>query len=75
MADYSDWQILALHDLEHTDLSYQETGDKYGRSRDTIIKLKERHQVVRRLAKRFPEKFTTHLANHRNEAAESKAFT
>lgn len=41
------WQASALHDLEHGDLSYQEIADKYGRDRDTIIKLKKQYGVVR----------------------------
>jgi len=49
MVEYAAWQSLAVTDLETTDLSYDEIGKKYGRSRDTIIKLKNLHQVVRRL--------------------------
>lgn len=49
MTEYAAWQALAVHDLETTDLSYEEIGTKYGRSRDTIIKLKNRHKVVRRV--------------------------
>lgn len=49
MTEYAAWQALALHDLEHSDLSYEEIGAKYGRSRDTVIKLKNRFDVVRRV--------------------------
>lgn len=43
------WHTAAIYDLEHTSLSYAEIGVKYGRSRDTIIKLKRLHKVLRRV--------------------------
>ena len=42
-----DWQIRALSDLRTTTLSYQELADKYGRDRNTLIKLKREHQITR----------------------------
>lgn len=44
----TDWHQLALIDLRDTDLSYVEIGRKYGRGRDTIIKLRVRHNVIRK---------------------------
>lgn len=41
------WQLEAIEDLKNTDLSYQEIGIKYGRHRDTIIKLKGATNTVR----------------------------
>lgn len=43
------WQKAAIDDLENTGLSYGEIGKKYGRSRDTIIKLKRLYNVLRRV--------------------------
>lgn len=43
------WQQSALHDLEFTGLSYEEIGQKYGRSRATIIKLFRLFNVKRKV--------------------------
>lgn len=48
----NDWKQSAIRDLEETDLSYQEIGAKYGRHRDTIIKLKRSEGIVRKKAVR-----------------------
>lgn len=42
-----EWHQNALNDLKSTSLSYKEIGDKYGRSRSTIIALCNEHQVQR----------------------------
>ncbi len=47
-----DWQTLALKDLAETDLSYKEIGEKYGRDRDTVLNLRRKHNVVRKLPPR-----------------------
>lgn len=52
MADNQNWQELAIRDLEETDLSYKEIGELYGRDRDTIIKLKKRFNLTRKLPPR-----------------------
>lgn len=41
------WHRDAAWDLANTSLSYAEIGHKYGRARDTIVKLKNRLEVVR----------------------------
>ena len=43
------WQTAAIYDLQNSNLSYRQIGDKYGRSRDTVIKLKRLHKVLRRV--------------------------
>lgn len=48
MTDNHSWHAAAIKDLTETDMSYQEIGDKYGRSRDTIIKLKNRYRLTRK---------------------------
>ncbi len=54
-----DWRELAIKDLTDTDLSYDEIGQKYGRDRDTIIKLKRLHNLTRKLPPRKgPRKIT-----------------
>lgn len=54
-----DWQALAVKDLTETDLSYEEIGKKYGRDRDTIIKLKRLHKLTRKLpSRKGPRKIT-----------------
>lgn len=52
MADNHSWHADAIKDLEETNLSYQEIADKYGRDRDTIIKLKNRYKLTRKLPPR-----------------------
>ncbi|CCV12880.1 helix-turn-helix transcriptional regulator [Mesorhizobium sp. STM 4661] len=49
MADNLEWHGKAIQDLETTDLSYAQLAKKYGRSRDTIIKLARLHNVLRRI--------------------------
>lgn len=48
----AEWQASAILDLRETDLSYQEIANKYGRDRDTIIKLKKASGVVRKMGPR-----------------------
>lgn len=43
----SGWKLAAIHDLENTNLSYNEIARKYGRHKDTIIKLIPRHNIRR----------------------------
>ncbi|MES0134560.1 hypothetical protein NKJ88_06290 [Mesorhizobium sp. M0016] len=49
MADNLEWHTQVIGDLENSDLSYAELAKKYGRSRDTIIKLARLHKVLRRI--------------------------
>lgn len=49
MTDNASWQPLALHDLEHTDMSIVEVADKYGRSQYTVQKLLYRSGIVRKV--------------------------
>ncbi|RWB08731.1 MAG: XRE family transcriptional regulator [Mesorhizobium sp.] len=49
MADNLEWHDKVIFDLENSDLSYAELARKYGRSRDTIIKLARLHNVLRRV--------------------------
>lgn len=49
MADNLEWHAQVINDLENTDLSYAELASKYGRSRDTIIKLARLHNVLRKV--------------------------
>jgi hypothetical protein len=46
--ELKDWHKACLEDLENTSLSYAEIGRKYGRARDTIIKLKNHYNVTRK---------------------------
>jgi DNA-binding XRE family transcriptional regulator len=46
MEEYAAWQDLAVHDLKTTDLSYEEIAKKYGRARDTVIKLARLHNLI-----------------------------
>jgi len=52
MADNSGWHSAAVYDLTNTDLSYDEIARKYGRHRDTIIRLKNQYNVTRKLPAR-----------------------
>ena len=44
---YAGWHDAAIYDLENTTMSYSEIARKYGRSRDTITKLKKERHIVR----------------------------
>ena len=52
MASIPPWERAALDDLENTDLSMKEIGVKYGRSPDTIRKLKKFYNLTRKLPPR-----------------------
>lgn len=47
------WHDAAIEDLENSSLSYEEIGRKYGRSRQTIIKLKHRYNLTRKVPTRI----------------------
>ncbi|TIS85672.1 MAG: hypothetical protein E5W26_10935 [Mesorhizobium sp.] len=49
MADNLEWHTQLIYDLENTDLSHGELAKKYGRSRDTVIKLARLHNVLRKI--------------------------
>ena len=42
------WHLAALYDLENTSMTRVEIGKRYNRSPETIKKLQERHNVVRK---------------------------
>lgn len=68
--EMKDWHKACLEDLETTSLSYAEIGKKYGRARDTIIKLKHHYNVTRKnppanYGQRKPETLVSLSEQHR----------